>query len=421
MPRERTPEAGLALIREGYDFIAKRCRKHHADAFVTRLMLQETICMTGREAARLFYDGERFQRTKAAPIRVKQTLFGLGAIQGLDGEKHHARKQMLVSLLTDARVGELAERFEREFHAALPAWERQGRVVVFPAVRELILRAVCGWAGVPLAPDEASRRANLVAAVIEGSGGFGPRHWRGQLARKACDAWMGSVIHAVRAGKLHASPGSAVHTIAHYREPGGETLFLRTAGVELFNVIRPTVAVDRFITFAALALHQYPHCRDQIAAGTLDPEHFVQEVRRFYPFFPFAVARVKSDFDWNGWHFPRGRRVLLDIYGTDHDPRIWEAPGEFRPERFRTWDGDAFNFIPHGGGDVATGHRCPGERATIELMKVAVRVLVFAIRYDVPPQDLRISLRRMPAIPKSRFVIENIRQRATVAANPGGA
>ena len=30
------------------------------------------------------------------------------------------------------------------------------------------------------------------------------------------------------------------------------------AAVELLNVLRPTVAVDRFIVFAALALHRHP-------------------------------------------------------------------------------------------------------------------------------------------------------------------
>ncbi len=40
-----------------------------------------------------------------------------------------------------------------------------------------------------------------------------------------------------------------------------------------------------------------------------------------------------------------------------------------------------------------------------------MRLLTEAAHYEVPePQDLRIELSRMPAIPKSRFVITNLRR-----------
>ncbi len=134
-------------------------------------------------------------------------------------------------------------------------------------------------------------------------------------------------------------------------------------------------------------------------------ELFVQEVRRFYPFFPFVVARVRQAFDWQGYHFPKRRKVILDLYGTNQDARLWEQPEAFRPERFRHWDESPFAFIPQGGGEHQQDHRCAGEWITIELMKVALSFLTRSMTYDVPEQNLRISLSRMPAIPKSRFVI----------------
>jgi fatty-acid peroxygenase len=102
--------------------------------------------------------------------------------------------------------------------------------------------------------------------------------------------------------------------------------------------------------------------------------------------------------------------VLLDLYGTDHDERRWEEPQAFRPERFETWDESTFNFIPQGGGDHFAGHRCAGEWITIALMKRAVRLLTKAMQYDVPEQDLHVPLSRMPTIPKSRFVISNVKR-----------
>lgn len=66
-----------------YGFIGKTARRLEADAFRTRLLLRSTICMTGREAAQVFYDPERFAREGAAPRRVKKTLFGEGAATDL--------------------------------------------------------------------------------------------------------------------------------------------------------------------------------------------------------------------------------------------------------------------------------------------------------------------------------------------------
>ena len=118
---------------------------------------------------------------------------------------------------------------------------------------------------------------------------------------------------------------------------------------------------------------------------------------------------VKQEFVWQGYRFPQGRWVLLDLYGTDHDPRLWEQPEAFQPERFRSWKGSAFDFIPQGGGNHHQHHRCAGEWITIELMKVALRTLTQEMEYAVPPQDLRFSLSQVPALPKSRFIIGNVR------------
>ena len=59
---------------------------------------------------------------------------------------------------------------------------------------------------------------------------------------------------------------------------------------------------------------------------------------------------------------------------------------------------------------TTTAIAASGEWITIELMKRVMRLLTAAMRYDLPEQDLRIDLARMPALPASRFVITNGRQ-----------
>jgi fatty-acid peroxygenase len=398
----------LAFARRGYEYISSRCRELGADVFETRLLLRPTICMMGRDAAQLFYDDTRFERAGAAPMRLQKTLLGVGGVQGLDGVRHRHRKAMFLSLMTDESMARLERLTGDTWRAAALRWQNRARIVLFDEVELILCRAACAWAGVPLIESEIKRRTRDLGALIDGAGGVGPRYRDGRRARRRAEAWLGDAIERQRASG-DAPAGSALEVLAAHRDLDGALLDPRIAAVELLNLLRPTVAIARFITFAALALHESPACRYALADDPELAELFVQEVRRFYPFFPAAIARVRTPFTWGGVRFRRGTRVLLDLHGTNRDPRIWARPDEFIPARFRDWDGDAFSLIPQGGGDHATGHRCAGEWLTIRLMKVALRMLTTEMTYQVPQQDLRIAPWRMPAIPRSRFVIERVR------------
>ncbi|MEH1011915.1 cytochrome P450 [Micromonospora sp. CPCC 206060] len=408
-PRDRSPESTLSFAREGYRFIGERCERYDSDIFQTRLLLRPTICLRGRASAELFYDDERFQRHGAAPARLQRTLTGVGGVQGLDGSAHRRRKAMFLSLMTPAGIGELARLFAEAWQERLPDWQRRGRIVLHDALGELLTRTVCAWAGVPLPESAVRRRHRDLRAMIESGPRVGPGYWRGLLARRRAERWIAELVTRVRSGALPSPAGCALRVIAEHLDQNGRPLSPRIAAVEVLNVLRPTVAIDRFITFTVLALHEHPEWVDRVRADDDAARQFVQEVRRYYPFFPAAVAKVRRSFDWQGHHFPRGRRVLLDLYGTDHHDGLWADPERFRPERFAGVTPDAFSLVPQGGGDHVTGHRCAGEWVTIKLMGTALHQLTATMRYDVPPQDLTVDLRRIPALPASGLVLTGIR------------
>ena len=219
----------------------------------------------------------------------------------------------------------------------------------------------------------------------------------------------------VRAGDHVPPAGTALAVVAAHHDGDNGLLDPMVAAVELLNVLRPTVAVNRFVAFAALALHDHPAWVKRLRDSSPDAkqrhlEAFVLEVRRCYAFFPAAAARVRHDFEWKGVTFSRGQSVLLDLYWDNDDPRVWEHPDEFRPERFSTGEPDAYELVPQGGGEHGTGHRCAGEWATMELLKAAALCLVCDMEYDVPTQDLSIPLSRMPTAPRSGFVIDDVRR-----------
>src|SRR5690606_18072129 len=146
------------------------------------------------------------------------------------------------------------------------------------------------------------------------------------------EAWMGRIVQRVRDNKLQVSHDSALYQMTFFREPN--LLPINDVAVELLNVLRPFVAISRYITFAIIALHRYPELKNEI-----DDENFAysltHEIRRFYPFFPFLAAKVIRDFEWREHYFPKGLRVILDIYGTNRDEKSWQEPNKFNPHRFK--------------------------------------------------------------------------------------
>ncbi len=410
VPHDKSLDNSLALMREGYLFIQNRVDRYQSDLFEARLLGQKVICMRGEEAAKIFYDPERFQRTGAAPKRVQKTLFGMNAVQGMDGEAHTHRKLLFMSLMTPPHQKRLAELTMEQWQASISKWEGAEKVVLFDEATDILCRIACHWAGVPLQESEVKERAADFATMVDAFGAVGPRHWKGRRARTRAEEWIKKVIEDARAGKLKAEEDSALHAMAFHKELNGSQLDTQMAAVELINVLRPIVAIATFITFTALALHEHPEYKKKLQSGNSDDlERFAQEVRRFYPFGPFVGARVRKDFIWNQCEFKEGMLVLLDMYGTNHNPRLWENPNDFFPERFKEWKGSLFDFIPQGGGDPAKGHRCPGEGITVEVMKASLDFLANKIEFEVPDQDLSYSLVKMPTLPESGFIITNIR------------
>lgn len=412
VPYDKSLDNSLALMQEGYLFIKNRVERYHSDLFEARLLGQKVICMSGEEAAKVFYDPDRFQRKGAAPKRVQKTLFGVNAIQAMDGEAHIHRKLLFMSLMTPPHQKRLAELAMEQWQASISKWELVDKVILFEEAKDILCRIACHWAGVPLEESEVKERADDFSAMVDAFGAVGPRHWKGRRARTRAEEWIRGIIEDVRAGKLKAEEGSALYAMAFHRELDGSHLDTQMAAVELINVLRPIVAIATFITFTALALHEHPECKEKLQSGDSHYlEIFTQEVRRYYPFGPFVGARVRKDFIWNQCEFKEGMLVLLDMYGTNHDSRLWDNPNEFRPERFKEWKGSLFDFIPQGGGDPAKGHRCPGEGITVEVMKASLDFLVNKIEFEVPNQDLSYSLVKMPTLPESGFVMSHIRRK----------
>lgn len=412
IPHDKALDSTLDLLQEGYLFIKNRVNQYQSDIFETHLLGEKVICISGEKAAKIFYNPELFYRKDVTPKRIQKTLFGVGAIQSMDGKAHIHRKQLFISLMTPSYQNQLAELVMEKLQGLVKKWEEEEEIVIFDEMNEILCRAVCQWAGVPLKESEVKGRAEDFSLMVDAFGALGSRYWKGRRARIRAEKWIKEIIEDVRSGNIKTEERTALHAMAFYKDLDGNQLDSNMAGIELINVLRPVVAISTFITFQALALLEHPECKEKLLTGDRNElKCFVQEVRRYYPFTPFLGARVRKDFIWEKNEFKEEMLVLLDVYGINHDAKIWNNPDKFWPERFKEQKDNLFDFIPQGGGDPSKGHRCPGEGITIEIMKASLDFLVNKIEYDVPNQDLRYSMAKMPTLPESGFIISNIREK----------
>lgn len=398
MDRDRT----LDLVRTGYPW-GERVRGG-ASVVRTRLLGRPAVVVAGPEGVRRFYD-PRLRRRGAFPLPIKLVLFGPGTVHGLDDAEHHLRKSLFLGVITPETVAALGARAEQVWESTIRDWAGRDRVVLFDEAVQVLARSVLPWAGVPVEPDELPRRARQLATVLHGFAAPGPDFVRAVAARLQVGRWAKRLVRRTRAGEIDPPAGTALRAAAEARDTRGRLLPLRVAATALLNVVRPTVAVAWFVASAGAALHEHPQWRERIAGGDeAAVEAFAHEVRRFYPFVPVLAARARRTQDVLGQRVRRGGLVVLDVHGTDHDPAHWTDPGTFDPGRFLQGAVDPDTLVPQGGGDVRTGHRCPGEGVTLTMIAVAVRALAHHAG-TLPPQDLGYDVSRIPTRPRSGVVL----------------
>ena len=401
-PSLMTPDRTIDLVRQGYPW-AQRLRRG-ATAVPTRLLGRRAVVVGGPDGVRRFYD-PRLRRRGSLPAPIRLLLFGPGTVHALDDTEHHAQKAVFLDVLNADAVAALERRAEAEWANAVLRWTSRERVVLFDEAVHVHAASVLPWAGVPVTADELPRRARQLATMLDGFATPGPAYVRALIARLIVGRWARRLVRQAREGRIHPPDGSALAAAAATQDTRGCPVPEPVAGTVLLNVVRPTIAVAWFVAFAGRALHEHPQWRERIAAGDEEAlAAFVQEVRRLYPFVPVLAARTRHRQDVLGVRMPRGGLVVLDVHGTNHDPEHWPEPDRFDPGRFLRGEVTFDALVPQGGGDLTTGHRCPGEAVTLAMLAAAMRTLA-RVRTTLPPQDLGYDLARIPTRPRSGVVL----------------
>jgi cytochrome P450 len=106
----------------------------------------------------------------------------------------------------------------------------------------------------------------------------------------------------------------------------------------------------------------------------------VDETLRVRPVVPIVARTLTEEFEVDGYRLPAGTRVTPSIYLVNRNPRVYEDPDEFRPERFLENGPETFSWIPFGGGI----RRCIGASFAQLEMRLILRTVLGELQPSLP-------------------------------------
>lgn len=116
----------------------------------------------------------------------------------------------------------------------------------------------------------------------------------------------------------------------------------------------------------------------------------VKETLRLFPPGPLAVPHeAMEDCLVSGYYVPKGTRILVNMWKLHRDPRVWQEPDEFLPERFLTkhadvdFTGHHHEFIPFGSGRRS----CPGITFAMQVTHLTLARLIQGYEFRTPSDE----------------------------------
>ncbi|KAL5728113.1 hypothetical protein ACHQM5_001235 [Ranunculus cassubicifolius] len=117
-------------------------------------------------------------------------------------------------------------------------------------------------------------------------------------------------------------------------------------------------------------------------------EAVVKEVLRLHPTGPLLVPRCPmASSTVGGYLIPAGSKIFVNVWAIQRDPKYWENPLEFRPERFlmnssNNWDynGRDFRYFPFGAGRRI----CVGISVAEKALSTILASLVHSFNWELP-------------------------------------
>ncbi|KAF6160699.1 hypothetical protein GIB67_019639 [Kingdonia uniflora] len=146
----------------------------------------------------------------------------------------------------------------------------------------------------------------------------------------------------------------------------------------------------------------------------------VKETLRLHPAGPLLVPHESTtDCVVAGFKISAGTRLLVNAWKIHRDPKWWDRPLDFVPERFIKGQGSYsdidlrgqhFQLIPFGSGRRS----CPGISLALSILHLSIARLLHAFKWEIPPSLSCLDMTEGPglsspkAIPLEALVVPKV-------------
>ncbi|CAL5225498.1 g8326 [Coccomyxa viridis] len=135
-------------------------------------------------------------------------------------------------------------------------------------------------------------------------------------------------------------------------------------------------------------------------------EACLKEALRLYPPAPTHIRQAQRDQEIGGYHIRKDQWVGCAVYALHRDPKYWQDPDSFLPDRFMegTPESKAVNpdaWVPFGGGVRA----CVGEKFAMAEAKITLVRLFQQYTFELKPGQEPLELRNTITLSPKKGVI----------------
>jgi cytochrome P450 len=418
------------------------CRAQYGKRFTLNLLGQDPfVLLSDPGEVKELFTAPPEDLHPGAGAQILEPVLGPGSLLLLDGEKHLARRRLILPAFRANHTAELERMIAEVAATEIARWPRGRALALHPRLQaltlEVMLRTVFGWA-------ESERidelRPRMTAMVDYGNSnplstvpaeqlpkGFGPHASFARL-RSQVDELLYAENADRRAAEAAGGPpppdgGGVLETLIAARDEAGEPMPAEEIRDELMTLL--VVGHETTGTELAWAFERLVRSPDVLrrlnaeldAGSDTYLRAVIQETLRRRPALPTSSPRkVGRRIEIGGWSYDPGVQLVANIYLLHHDPEIYPEPYAFRPERFLEREPGTYTWIPFGGGR----RRCIGSGFAMLEMAVILRAVLARAELSAGdgPGSTRaeVSRRRSFAIGPGRGAETLLRDRAVPIA-----
>ena len=396
----------LQFLKDPFLFTLSRTQQH-GDVWKTRILGDTVVFFAGPKAFSFFMDPANFTRESGSP-KFMQELLHPDALPFLDGDRHKARKRLLMAAFTGEALDSYLPGIFRVLERFVTKWIVEGEKPVGPDLAQAAFD-IADMLFAAADPDVSNTVGNRDFALLN-KGAFSPpvnlpftAYGKAVKARDRLRAYLKQQV-ATKDGK-----GSALGILKDARGPAGEHLSPEELEIELLHFyFAAHGGLCAALAWCLVVLGKHPEIVTKLRAeadgvlATTAPtlaqikqlaqsRAVMREILRVYPIAPVTFLGVaKKDLELDGFGIKTGWKGAGAIWATLQDGKTFTDPTAFQADRLGDDKLKALPdgaFVPQGGGPF-DGHRCPGEALIQTVMPAFLGW--FTKRYDLmfPQQDV---------------------------------